>query len=411
MWPIYIFPLSSIPIQIEFLKRFGKLRDQAVSHTDQRLKLVNEVLLGCLAMKMYCWEKALSSSINKCRQYEMKYIKRAAMIKTFNMAIYFASQALIAAIVFLPYFYSVGKLESSIIYPILTFFALFKLPILYDYPLLVQLVSEIRVSTRRITQFLKTPQISKNQIVFSKEMTLDVSQVKLLNPSKFATTYSNSDADGTYQLGRFDRVISLSLIDNTDLNKAKRKENVDNPTIHIKDATFSWDLIPIVTLRRVFTSKKEQSKSSESSVDPKEQMMLNGHDTNRENGDTGRHKLSNIRLKIDNEKGNRFVAIVGKIGSGKSSLLSAILGELPLQQDNISNIATNGKIGYACQKAWIFSSSVRENILFGQTLDEGWYQEVIIACSLLHDFEQLPHGDETIIGERGINLSVGQKSM
>ena len=124
-----------MPCQFYFSKKFGKLRDQAVEHTDDRLKLINEVLVGSLAMKMYCWEKPLSKLVYKSRKLEIKYISRAAMIKAFNLTIYFASQSLIAIIIFIPYFYSKGYLEPSDIYPILVFFAVFKLclPLLCMY--------------------------------------------------------------------------------------------------------------------------------------------------------------------------------------------------------------------------------------------------------------------------------------
>ena len=109
-----------------FSKQFGKLRDQAVSFTDARLKLINEVLVGCLAMKMYCYEESLSKLVIFNRKFEMKYIERAAMIKVFNMTVLFGSQLLVALLIFLPYFYTIGSLRPSVVYPVLTFFTLFK---------------------------------------------------------------------------------------------------------------------------------------------------------------------------------------------------------------------------------------------------------------------------------------------
>ena len=103
-----------------------------MQHTDQRLKLINEVLVGALTMKMYCWEEALLKSVRISRKLEMKYIERAAMIRAFNMGLYFSAHPLVAAIIFFPYFYSVGKLEPSVVFPVLTFFQVFKLgPLTY----------------------------------------------------------------------------------------------------------------------------------------------------------------------------------------------------------------------------------------------------------------------------------------
>ncbi|XP_026444930.1 ABC transporter C family member 10-like isoform X2 [Papaver somniferum] len=116
-----------------------------------------------------------------------------------------------------------------------------------------------------------------------------------------------------------------------------------------------------------------------------------------------KYTLRNINLLV---KPGEKVAICGEVGAGKSTLLAAILGEVP----NIKGtIQVYGKTAYVSQKAWIQSGSIQENILFGCSLDEKRYQEVLERCSLLKDLEMLPYGDLTEIGERGINLSGGQK--
>ncbi|XP_042053681.1 ABC transporter C family member 5-like [Salvia splendens] len=113
--------------------------------------------------------------------------------------------------------------------------------------------------------------------------------------------------------------------------------------------------------------------------------------------------LSGIQLRV--EKGMR-VAVCGVVGSGKSSILSCILGEIP----KISgDVRTCGSAAYVSQSAWIQSGNIEENILFGSPMDKAKYKGVIHACSLKKDLELLYHGDQTIIGDRGINLSGGQK--
>lgn len=113
--------------------------------------------------------------------------------------------------------------------------------------------------------------------------------------------------------------------------------------------------------------------------------------------------LSGIRLKV--EKGMR-VAVCGMVGSGKSSFLSCILGEIP----KISGeVRVCGSSAYVSQSAWIQSGNIEENILFGNPMDKAKYKHVIHACSLKRDLELFSHGDQTIIGDRGINLSGGQK--
>ncbi|NXY69746.1 MRP2 protein, partial [Glareola pratincola] len=101
-----------------------------------------------------------------------------------------------------------------------------------------------------------------------------------------------------------------------------------------------------------------------------------------------------------------LVAVVGAVGSGKSSLVSAMLGEM----ENVKgHINIQGSLAYVPQQAWIQNATLKDNILFGSELDETRYQQVIKACALLPDLELLPAGDQTEIGEKGINLSGGQK--
>ncbi|XP_036148326.1 multidrug resistance-associated protein 1 isoform X7 [Monomorium pharaonis] len=113
--------------------------------------------------------------------------------------------------------------------------------------------------------------------------------------------------------------------------------------------------------------------------------------------------LRNINLHVEQ---GQLVAIVGTVGSGKSSLLSALLGEM----DKINGkVNTKGSIAYVSQQAWIQNATLQENVLFGKAFNKLIYNRVIEACALTPDFKMLPAGDQTEIGEKGINLSGGQK--
>ena len=99
--------------------------------------------------------------------------------------------------------------------------------------------------------------------------------------------------------------------------------------------------------------------------------------------------------------------IVGRVGSGKSSFLQALLGDLYKVK---GEVIVHGTTAYVAQQAWVMNASVKENIVFGHRWDPTFYEKTVKACALTEDFAQLPDGDSTEVGERGISLSGGQKA-
>ena len=118
--------------------------------------------------------------------------------------------------------------------------------------------------------------------------------------------------------------------------------------------------------------------------------------------------LKNMDLTV---KKGEFVCIIGEIGSGKSSLLSSLIGDMLAEnQHKESPIVVHEKLSYVQQQPWIQNKTIKENILFGEEYDEVKYKKAIKMCELTRDINILPAGDKTEIGEKGINLSGGQKA-
>ena len=121
--------------------------------------------------------------------------------------------------------------------------------------------------------------------------------------------------------------------------------------------------------------------------------------------------LDNFKLVLKNIdfelKPGQLMTAVGPVGSGKSSILMAILNEINTVKGNIN---VKGRISFSCQDAWTFAGNVRENILFGSDYNEKKYNEVIRVCALERDLKQFPQNDQTIVGERGVALSGGQRA-
>ncbi|GAQ44111.1 hypothetical protein AtubIFM55763_002709 [Aspergillus tubingensis] len=118
----------------------------------------------------------------------------------------------------------------------------------------------------------------------------------------------------------------------------------------------------------------------------------------------GTHVIENISFSA--RKGE-LSCIVGRVGAGKSSLLQSLLGDLWRTE---GEVVVRGRIAYVAQSPWVMNASVRENIVFGHRWDPQFYDLTVEACALLDDFKNLPDGDQTEVGERGISLSGGQKA-
>jgi ABC-type multidrug transport system fused ATPase/permease subunit len=113
--------------------------------------------------------------------------------------------------------------------------------------------------------------------------------------------------------------------------------------------------------------------------------------------------IDNLNLRVNR---GELLAIVGPVGSGKSSVLGALVGEM---KRNAGQVVFGGTLGYCPQTAWIQNATVRDNITFGLPYDEAKYRSILRSCALEQDLSILPDGDQTEIGERGVNLSGGQK--
>ncbi|XP_044751872.1 probable multidrug resistance-associated protein lethal(2)03659 [Coccinella septempunctata] len=102
-----------------------------------------------------------------------------------------------------------------------------------------------------------------------------------------------------------------------------------------------------------------------------------------------------------------LTVVIGPVGSGKSCLLHLLLGELSYFEGTVE---VKGVISYASQEPWLFSGTIRQNILFGRKFERRRYEEVCFACALNTDFKLLPQGDKTPVGEKGTSLSGGQRA-
>lgn len=167
-------------------------------------------------------------------------------------------------------------------------------------------------------------------------------------------------------LSRLTKFLTSSEIQSDAVIKAPRANRLGDVAVSVKNGTFLWS--------------------------------KNKNDDN--------YKVALSQINFVSRKGN-LDCIVGKVGSGKSSLIQAFLGDLyKLDGD----VRLHGKVAYVSQVPWIVNGTVKENILFGHKYDAEFYHHVLKACALTVDLSILPKGDKTEVGEKGISLSGGQKA-
>ncbi|KAI7968222.1 hypothetical protein EIK77_010392 [Talaromyces pinophilus] len=161
--------------------------------------------------------------------------------------------------------------------------------------------------------------------------------------------------------------------------------------IILEGASFTWERTPPDELDQKNGKSKKDSGKKEALIEPEVPEDLIPF------------KISDLNLSV---KRNELIAVIGTVGSGKTSLLAALAGDMRLTEGSIRLGASRA---YCPQYAWIQNTTVRGNISFGKEFDESWYNTVVNACALRPDFDVFPNGDSTEIGERGITVSGGQK--
>jgi ATP-binding cassette, subfamily C (CFTR/MRP), member 1 len=356
-WPCFaglIIMIFAGPVQGIVMKKLFGLTHAIVKYTDARVESTNEALQGIQNVKIQTWEEQFLESITKQRAEELKYLKSSSYLRGFSRAYMGALPGIVAVTSFVVYAlaFSGAEISASILFSALVAFEQLRFPLLF-YPMALAQLVQAQVSASRVEVFLDLEEIGTRDSIGEGEYNR--------NPS----------ADGS---------------------------------IEIQDAEVYWrnPRIPID-----FPEKDANSSVGDdtSAADTTKSLAESSDTESASEGQTMQKPvLRNINLKV--EKGE-LCAVVGRVASGKSTLCSAVLNETFLEKGKIT---LNGSVAYAAQTPWILNATVRENVIFGLPYDENKYNSVIKACQLKHDLSILSDGDETEIGERGINLSGGQKA-
>ncbi|KAF9968871.1 hypothetical protein BGZ70_000015 [Mortierella alpina] len=331
---------------------------QKLEAMDGRIRIMNEILSGIKIVKLYGWEDSFKDRVNVYRRREVATLRKIGVIFSF-LSIMFSSIPLLVALVSFAVYATVGGpdfgpgvINAQRVFVSISLFGMLNRPI----GMLSHLIAEaigLLVATRRIQKFLQAEEIAESTTESIRTLPEDptVPIIEITNGT-FAWETEGPEIE-------------------TEKEK-RRREKVANKKYKqlVKEARKAGKPIP------------EKDVLAEKDYGP---------------------TLTDINLAI--ARGS-LAAVVGRVGQGKTSLLNAVIGDMYRRE---GHVRVFGNLAYVAQQAWIVNATLKDNIVFGNVFDQAKYDHIIMACGLLPDIAMLPAGDQTEIGERGINLSGGQK--
>ncbi|XP_075784195.1 ATP-binding cassette sub-family C member 8 isoform X3 [Pelodiscus sinensis] len=350
------------PVQYFVATKLSQAQRSTLEYSNERLKKTNEMLRGIKLLKLYAWEHIFHSSVEETRQKEMTSLKAFALYT--SISIFMNAAIPIAAVLttFVVHAHLTGNADfsPSVAFASLSLFHILVTP-LFLLSSVVRSTVKALVSVQKLSEFLSSEEIGEEYDKCPVPRSAD-------NHSKY-------------------QVVPLKVVN----RKRPAREDWNNYSSHMRR--------PVnITEGDDFCVK-----------------ITNGFFTWTPDGSP---TLSNIDIRIPQ---GQLTMIVGQVGCGKSSLLLATLGEMQKISGNVfwnspeketavdTEVRKRGSVAYASQKPWLLNATVEENITFESPFNKQRYKAVIDACSLQPDIDILPHGDQTQIGERGINLSGGQR--
>jgi len=405
---VFLFGLGSIQ---EFVsKKIGQTREKLVKFTVERAKLTNEALQGIRVVKMYAWERAVGERIDSVRTQEVQLLRKYLILKITNTVLPFLGPVIMTYILFMSYVWIHGgsrHLTVRGVYAALSVLNLTRLP-LAVFPLARASAEEGRKSMSRLREYFLLPEISS--LVWHCDDGIPNDDV--VSPSgnvENPMVPGNSDGDGADDLVYINQCTFTWQEDNDlhENSEGGEVEAVINPagtpcTRRVRSWSGGSDSSTGVQLPPITISVPEEDITEFSSEMWGAENVVPSLSLPQSTSHL--HVLSNVNLRI---RRGELVGVVGSVGSGKSSLLSAILLQIRRIEGEQS---LKGKVAYVSQEHWIQNRTLKDNVLFYDTADEDRYFDVMDSCQLSADLLSLPNADLTEIGERGITLSGGQKA-
>ncbi|KAF7652930.1 hypothetical protein LDENG_00089660 [Lucifuga dentata] len=363
------------PVQYLIATKLADTQKSTLEHSTDRLKKTSEILKGIKLLKLYAWENIFCDSVEETRGKELTSLKTFAFYT--SMSIFMNAAIPIAAVLatFVMH-HSINNTgpSPSEAFAALALFHILVTP-LFLLSTVVRFAVKALVSVQKLGEFLQSDEIGDDSWR-NGDMSVSLETCKKHHGT---TKAINRKQPIRYQMDGYEQPTRRQM----------RPTETEDVAVKVSNGFFTWG--------------------------------------------SNLSTLSNINIRIPT---GQLTMIVGQVGCGKSSLLLAMLGEMQtidgkvswsklpdcemVHEGNISwseteesdeDIRSKNRysVAYAAQKSWLLNATVEENITFGSPFNKQRYKAVIDACSLQPDIDLLPFGDQTEIGERGINLSGGQR--
>ncbi|KAE8744038.1 ABC-transporter, subfamily C member 08 [Frankliniella occidentalis] len=374
--------IAFYPVQYFISWLCSKLRRKTVQAADQRINLMNEILTHIKTVKMNAWEGDLKDEIDCIRSKEQGYIQKTSYLSSFGSSLAPTVPIMSSIVSFLSHLGSGNTLSAAQAFSVQAVYSNSIRDVVRSVQMSLTAYHDAIIGLKRIQAF---PFVTV--MVEQARNFVNITQIALSN-------YIEADVG-------LKRMQKCLLVEEIPLRIQRPIDR--SQAISIGGASFcrspSWH--PLFSEGQGNKSGKiikQHLRKSDLETATEEREKLNGNVTCHL-----QPVLQGINFSVT--KG-QMVGICGPVGSGKTSLMRAILGQMRLID---GQFAKDGSCAYVSQQAWITNGTLRENILFGEPFVSTRYYTVINSCALNEDLNQFPGGDLTEIGERGINLSGGQK--
>ncbi|XP_070536030.1 ATP-binding cassette sub-family C member 9-like [Ptychodera flava] len=376
------------PLQYAITRKMASLQRKVLIFSDRRLKKSNEALQGIKLLKLYGWEELFCTAIEAVRSKEVSQMMKAGVFIIITSFLSQATPIIVTFISFVVYsLTSPSPLTPELAFASLALFNQLVWPLAAVPTGITYLVNAI-ASTQRFQKFFAASEIED----------IDTNGRAPLSRGFAADNVDDEDDDDDID----DEVVIYKSDDASAHLLAKEKkpaEQTRNGGRQASDYGSFAERTPSVNASTVSDSSPDTDLPDGVAL-----KIENGNfswDTNALNP-----VLRDINVQIPNGK---LTMIIGLVGSGKSSLLSAILQEMTTISGSVRFSRKGSSVSYVPQKPWLQNATLKDNVLFGNEFNLKRYRKVIEVCALQPDIDILPGGDMTEIGEKGINLSGGQK--